>query len=68
MFEIPALSLTGSAPFLALMSGLILYETRRVVRAGQTHFFTAGVTLLVPMFNLITAVPQLIGFISQKQR
>jgi modulator of FtsH protease len=37
-FEIPALSLTVSAAFVLLMSGLILYETSNIVRGGETNY------------------------------
>jgi modulator of FtsH protease len=61
-FNIPALSLTVSAVFVLLMSGLILYETGNIVRGGETNYVMATVTLFVSIFNLFTSLLQLLGF------
>lgn len=61
-FEIPALSLTVSAVFVLLMSGLILYETNQIVRGGETNYVMATVTLFVSIFNLFTSLLHLLGF------
>ncbi|EEO28359.1 Bax inhibitor-1/YccA family protein [Oxalobacter paraformigenes] len=61
-FEIPALSLAVSAVFVLLMSGLILYETNRIVRNGETNYVMATVTLFVAFFNLFSSLLHLLGF------
>ena len=61
-FEIPALSLTVSAAFVLLMSGLILYETSHIIHGGETNYVLATVTLFVSIFNLFTSLLQLLGF------
>lgn len=60
--NIPALSLTVSAVFVLLMSGLILYETSSIVRGGETNYVMATVTLFVSIFNLFTSLLHLLGF------
>ena len=60
-FEIPALSLTVSAAFVLLMSGLILYETSNIIHGGETNYVMATVTLFVSIFNLFTSLLQLLG-------
>ena len=60
--EIPALSLTVSAAFVLLMSGLILYETGNIIHGGETNYVLATVTLFVSIFNLFTSLLQLLGF------
>ena len=50
-FAIPALSLTVSAAFVLLMSGLILYETSNIIHGGETNYVLATVTLFVSIFN-----------------
>ena len=60
--EIPALSLTVSAAFVLLMSGLILYETSNIVNGGETNYLLATVTLFASIFNLFTSLLQLLGF------
>jgi modulator of FtsH protease len=61
-FEIPALSLTVSAAFVLLMSGLILYETSNIIHGGETDYVMATVTLFVSIFNLFTSLLHLLGF------
>jgi modulator of FtsH protease len=61
-FEIPVLSLTVSAAFVLLMSGLILYETGNIIHGGETNYVMATVTLFVSIFNLFTSLLQLLGF------
>ena len=60
-FAIPALSLTVSAAFVLLMSGLILYETSNIIHGGETNYVLATVTLFVSIFNLFTSLLQLLG-------
>jgi modulator of FtsH protease len=64
--NIPALSLTVSAAFVLLMSGLILYETSNIVRGGETNYVMATVTLFVSIFNLFTSLLHLLGFASKE--
>lgn len=62
--DIPALSLTVSAVFVLLMSGLILYETSNIIHGGETNYILATVTLFVAIFNLFVSLLQLLGFIN----
>lgn len=61
-FAIPALSLTVSAAFVLLMSGLILYETSNIIHGGETNYVMATVSLFVSIFNLFTSLLHLLGF------
>jgi modulator of FtsH protease len=63
-FEIPALSLTVSAAFVLLMSGLILFETSNIIHGGETNYVMATVSLFVSIFNLFTSLLQLLGFMN----
>lgn len=65
-FEIPALSLTVSAAFVLLMSGLILYETSNIIHGGETNYVMATVTLFVSIFNLFTSLLHLFGFMNNE--
>jgi modulator of FtsH protease len=60
--NIPALSLTVSAVFVLLMSGMILYETNNIVRGGETNYVMATLSLFVSIFNLFTSLLHLLGF------
>ncbi|MBM3346633.1 MAG: Bax inhibitor-1/YccA family protein [Betaproteobacteria bacterium] len=61
-FEIPALSLTVSAAFVLLASGLILWETSNIIHGGETNYVMATVSLFVSIFNLFTSLLHLLGF------
>ena len=65
-FNIPALSLTVSAAFVLLRSGLILYETSNIVHGGETNYVMATVTLFVSIFNLFTSLLHLLGFANRE--
>ena len=66
-FEIPALSLTVSAAFVLLMSGLILFETSNIIHGGETNYVMATVTLFVSIFNLFTSLLHLLGFMNSNE-
>ena len=59
--EIPSLSIAVSAVFVLLMSGLILFETSRIVNGGETNYIMATVSLYVAIFNLFTSLLHLLG-------
>lgn len=65
--EIPGLSLTVSAAFVLLMSGLILYETSNIIHGGETNYVMATVTLFVSIFNLFTSLLYLLGFAGRSE-
>jgi len=50
--EIPALSLALSAIIVVLMSGLILFDTSRIVNGGETNYLRATVALYLDIYNL----------------
>ena len=66
-FEVPALSLTVSAAFVLLMSGLILYETSNIIHGGETNYVMATVSLFVSIFNLFTSLLHLLGFANSSE-
>jgi len=66
-FNLPALSLTVSAVFVLLMSGLILYETSNIIHGGETNYIMATVTLYVSIFNLFTSLLHLLGFMNGEE-
>jgi modulator of FtsH protease len=61
-FQIPALQLSISAVVVLLMSGFILFDTSRIVQGGETNYIRATVGLYLNVFNLFTALLQLLGF------
>lgn len=49
---IPALSLTISAAIVMIMSGLILFDTSRIINGGETNYIRATVSLYMNIYNL----------------
>lgn len=49
---IPALSLTISAAVVMIMSGLILFDTSRIISGGETNYIRATVSLYLNIYNL----------------
>ena len=62
VFSMPALSLAVSGMFVLLMSGLIMWETSRIVHGGETNYIRATVTLFISIYNLFTSLLHLLGF------
>ena len=58
---IPALSLTISAAIVMIMSGLILFDTSRIVNGGETNYIRATVSLYLNIYNLFINILHLIG-------
>jgi modulator of FtsH protease len=50
--NIPALSLTISAAIVMIMSGLILFDTSRIINGGETNYIRATVGLYQSIYNL----------------
>ena len=50
--EIPALSLALSSIIVLLMSGLILFDTSRIVNGGETNYLRATIALYLDIYNL----------------
>jgi modulator of FtsH protease len=63
-FQMLDLSLAVSAAVVLLMSGMILFETSRIVNGGETNYILATVSLFVSIFNLFTSLLQLLGFMN----
>ena len=57
---IPALSLTVSAAVVMIMSGLILFDTSRIINGGETNYIRATVSLYLNIYNLFIHLLHLI--------
>jgi modulator of FtsH protease len=61
-FEMSALHLAISAVGVFLFSGLILYDTSRMVHGGETNYVLMTVSLYLSIYNLFLMLLHLIGF------
>lgn len=58
---IPAVSLAISAAAVMIMSGLILFDTSRIVHGGETNYIRATVGLYLNIYNLFVHLLHLMG-------
>ncbi len=61
---IPALSLTISAAIVMIMSGLILFDTSRIINGGETNYIRATVSLYLNIYNLFIHMLHLLTALS----
>jgi modulator of FtsH protease len=61
---IPALSLTISAAVIMIMSGLILFDTSRIINGGETNYIRATVGLYLNIYNLFIHILHLLTALS----
>ena len=61
---IPALSLTISAALVMIMSGLILFDTSRIINGGETNYIRATVSLYLSIYNLFIHMLHLLTALS----
>lgn len=60
-FQVPAASLAISSGIVLLMSGLILFDTSRIIHGGETNYIRATVALYLNIYNLFTSLLHLLG-------
>ena len=60
-FQIQGLQLAVSAMFLLLSSGMILWQTSRIVHGGETNYILATASLYVSLYNVFLSLLQLLG-------
>ena len=60
-FHVPAVSLAISAAAVFIMSGLILFDTSRIIHGGETNYIRATVSLYLNIYNLFIHLLHLLG-------
>lgn len=60
-FAIPAISLAVSAAVIMIMSGLILFDTSRIIHGGETNYIRATVSLYLNIYNIFVHLLHLLG-------
>jgi len=60
-FQIPALSLALSAAIIMIMSGLILFDTSRIIHGGETNYIRATISLYLNIYNIFVHLLHLLG-------
>lgn len=60
-FAMPALSLAINALVILVMSGLILFDTSRIIHGGETNYIRATVSLYLSAYNIFISILSLLG-------
>lgn len=61
---IPALALAISAAVIVIMSGLILFDTSRIINGGETNYILATYSLYLSIFNIFISLLHILGIMS----
>lgn len=59
--QIPLLSMVMSGVIILIMSGLILFDTSRIIHGGETNYVRATVSLYMNVFNIFIHLLHLLG-------
>lgn len=62
--QIPAISLAISSAVILIMSGLILFDTSRIIHGGETNYIRATVALYLNIFNIFVHLLSLLGVLN----
>lgn len=65
--QMPALSLAISSAVILLMSGLILFDTSRIINGGETNYILATVGLYLSIFNIFVHLLSLLGALTGRE-
>ncbi len=63
-FQLPGLALAVSGMFVLVSSGLILYQTSRMINGGETNYIMATVGLYLALYNLFISLLHLLAAFS----
>ncbi len=62
--QIPIVSMAISAVIILIMSGLILFDTSRIINGGETNYIRATVSLYLNIFNIFIHLLSLLGIMN----
>jgi modulator of FtsH protease len=60
-FQMPAMSMAINALIIFVMSGLILFDTSRIIHGGETNYIRATVSLYLSIYNIFMSMLALLG-------
>ena len=67
-FPIPALYLVVCSAFVLISSGMILFETSRIIHGGEQNYIMATISLYVSIYNLFISLLQLLMMFAGNRR
>jgi modulator of FtsH protease len=60
-FQMQAMSMAINALIIFVMSGLILFDTSRIIHGGETNYIRATVSLYLSIYNIFMSILALLG-------
>lgn len=66
--QMPALHLTISVLAIAIFSGFILYDIKRVIDGGETNYVTATLSVYLSIYNIFQSLLSLLGIFGGDDR
>jgi len=63
-FQVPAISLALSSVIIVIMSGLILFDTSRIIHGGERNYIRATVSLYLDVYNIFIHLLSLLGVLN----
>jgi modulator of FtsH protease len=60
--QLTVLMLVVSVMAIGIFSAFILFDVQRIVRGGETNYITATLSIYLDVYNIFTAMLQLLGF------
>jgi modulator of FtsH protease len=60
--HVPALALVVSVLAIGIFSAFILFDVQRIVNGGETNYITATLSIYLDVYNIFTALLQILGF------
>ncbi len=64
--QITALAATVSVMFIAISSGVIMWQTSAIVHGGERNYISATVTLFVMLYNIFLSLLSLLGIFGEE--
>jgi modulator of FtsH protease len=61
VFNIPMLYMASSAAFVLIASGMILFDTSRIINGGETNYIMATIQLYMDIYILFINLLQILG-------
>lgn len=68
LFHAPMIYLVSSAAFVLIASGMILFDTSRIIQGGETNYILATIQLYMDLYILFVNLLQLLGFFAGRRQ
>jgi modulator of FtsH protease len=59
--HLPSLMLAVSTLAMVIFSGFILFDVQRIINGGETNYISATLSIYLDVYNVFTAMLQLLG-------